>query len=239
MNTIQWHRLSTARLQRERELLTTIPYFTLERTRLTPTSDFTATGTLHYIGRRSSKQHTLRVRLEYPRTFPRESPRVYDHESVLKPDPNGHLLSTHELCLTLPERGEFSTGADHLTREVLDAALLWFHKRHLYDKNGTWPGLAERHGIFAIIDLLIERGVIPDEHTIIEWIMTHALTQAGHLTTPDRYAPCPCGSGKRVRFCHGNELDPIYKRLERMPRAAHVTTALGNKDGEPHHGQRY
>ena len=75
MNTIQWHRLSTARLQRERELLTTIPYFTLERTRLTPTSDFTAPGTLHYIGRRSSKQHTLRVR---PSALGRSDPSAFD-----------------------------------------------------------------------------------------------------------------------------------------------------------------
>jgi ubiquitin-protein ligase len=129
-----WHQLSPARRDRERERLANTPYFTLERT---STNDrFTAIGTLHFI-RRGGKEYRFRIRLEYPRHYPKRPPHVFDHDHQFAPSLDGHLFSTHEICLTLPERREFSTVSEQLTQEVLGATLVWFHKRLLFDRNGT------------------------------------------------------------------------------------------------------
>jgi hypothetical protein len=225
---LQWHQLALSRLTRERTVLAGTPYFTLERT-FFDNEYFNAIGILHYCGHRSGKQYELRIRIEYPRTFPRTLPRVFDHDQVFTPSLDGHLFTTHELCLTLPERNEFSTDSEHLTEEILGATLVWFQKRRLFDRNRVWPGPAERHGVNAVIDLLIEQHILPDENSIHTWLCTHASTTAGHYRAPDRYAPCPCGSKKAMKFCHEEALKPFFARLSRTSGPTLLTSALETK----------
>jgi hypothetical protein len=224
-----WYELSTARRDRELHQLAALPYFTLDRTTIGDDRRFTAIGTLRFIGRRSGRQHHFRIRLEYPAQFPKKAPRVFDHDKRFTPTLDGHLFSTHELCLTLPERGEFTMGSDELTQEVLGAALIWFQKRLIFDRTSHWPGPAEPHGVNAVIDLLVERHVAPDAMTISAWLLAHACTPNGHPAQPDLYASCPCGSGKRLKFCHRNDLQLIFNRIARFPTTYQLTDVLGIK----------
>jgi hypothetical protein len=210
----QWHQLSPARLQQERELLNALPYFRLERARIDTDGSLTVTGVLSYVGRRSGKEDALRTRIVYPRAFPRRIQRLYDHDRVLRVDHDGHLFGQHELCLTLIEREEFPLGTPDLTEHVLGAGLVRWRKRVIYDRTGNWPGPAERHGINAIIDLLVERRVAPDATTLSAWLLANATTAQGFARLPDRYAPCPCGSGKATKFCHDDALRPLVQRLK-------------------------
>lgn len=227
-----WYEISTARRERERHQLASIPYFTLERTSTSNKRRFTAIGTLHFIGRRSGKQHHFRIRIEYPAHFPKEPPRVFDHDKRFTPSMNGHLFSTHEVCLTLPERGEFSIGSEELTQEVLGATLIWFQKRLIFDHTKQWPGPAEPHGINAVIDLLVERHVAADASAISEWLLAHASTPAGQPCAPDLYAPCPCGRGKRLKFCHRDDLQLIFNRLAQVSTNRQLAAMLAVKEGE-------
>jgi hypothetical protein len=225
---LQWYQFATARLARERSILASLPYFTLERTFFRNTS-FNIIGTLQFRGQRSGKPYQLRIRMEYPRTFPRNPQRVFDHDQILTPSLDGHLFSTHELCLTLPERNEFATNTEQLTEEILGATLVWFQKRRLFDRNGVWPGPAERHGVNAIIDLLIEQQILPNEDTIHTWLRTHASTPSGQYCTPGRYAPCPCGSAKAMKFCHEEPLKYLFARLSKASVPTLLTNALETK----------
>ena len=49
---------------------------------------------------------------------------------------------------------------------------------------------------------------------------------------PDPYGPCPCGSGKKLRFCHKNDLNSAIalgkmklardsRELDNLPKSAH------------------
>ncbi len=210
----QWHELSSSRLQQERDILNALPYFRPEREGIDMDGRFSAVGVLHYVGRRSGKEDALRIRMVYPRLFPRQLQRLYDHDRVLRVDHDGHLFGQHELCITLLEREEFTLGSADLTEHVLGAALLWWRKRVIYDRTGTWPGPAERHGINAIIDLLVERHVAPDATTLSAWLLANATTDEGFARVPNRYAPCPCGSGKATKFCHDDALRPLVQRLK-------------------------
>lgn len=213
----QWHEFSLARRQRESDILNALPYFHLERTRIDADGRFAAVGELHYVGHRSGKECVLRIRIVYPRAFPRQIQRLYDHDRVLRVDPDGHMFGQHELCLTLLEREEFPLGTPDLTEHVLGAALLWWRKRVIYDRSGKWPGPAERHGINAVIDLLVERQVAPDATTLSAWLLANATTEQGFARLPDRYAQCPCGSGKATKFCHDDALRPLVQRLKHFP----------------------
>jgi hypothetical protein len=173
----------------------------------------------------------MRIRLEFPDTFPKRAPRVFDHDQIFKPGADGHLLGSHELCTTLTERGEFALGTDGLTEEVLSAALVWFHKRRLYERTGRWPGPAERHGINAVIDLLVERRIARDADTISAWLVAHAGTPDGRPTRPDVYAPCPCGSGKVLKFCHRDDLQLVFSRLAHLPAGYLLKNLLDTKNG--------
>ena len=227
----QWHELAPSRLQQERATLNALPYFRPERDVIAANGCFTATGVLHYIGHRSGKEDALRISLTYPRTFPRRIQRVSDHDRVLRVNPDGHLVGQHELCITLPERQEFPLGTPNLTEHVLGAALLWWRKRVIYDRTGTWPGPAERHGINAVIDLLVERRVAPDATTLSAWLLANATTAQGFACVPDRYAPCPCGSGTATKFCHDAALHPIVQRLKTFPQQVPLHRGLDLKAG--------
>jgi hypothetical protein len=221
-----WHQLSPARRERERERLAHTPYFTLEHT--STNGRFTAIGTLHF-NRRFGKEYHFRIRLDYPRRYPKRLPHVFDHDHQFTPSLDGHLFSTHELCLTLPERGEFSTVSEQLTQELLGATLVWFHKRLLFDRTGVWPGPAEPHGINAVINLLVERHVTNDASAISDWLLKHARTPNGHVCPPDLHAPCPCESGKPVTFCHRDDLQLIGNRLAPFVNHYQLTAVLGIK----------
>jgi len=123
-------------------------------------------------------------------------------------------LGSTKFCITLLEREEFTLGTADLTEHVVSAALLWWRKRVIYDRTGKWPGPAERHGINAVIDLLVERHVAPDATTLSAWLLANATTEQGFARVPDRYAPCPCGSGKATKFCHDDSLRPLVHRLK-------------------------
>ena len=32
----------------------------------------------------------------------------------------------------------------------------------------------------------------------------------------DKYAPCPCGSGKKFHFCHGKEPEKTFSGVDRL-----------------------
>lgn len=209
----QWYQLAPSRLERELRYLAAVPYFDLDRTYEDTVGWFTALGSLHFTGRRSGKRHTMRCRLEYPRQFPKTPQHVFDHDEIFVPGADGHLFSNHELCLTLPEREEFSLRTEDLTQQVLGAALVWFHKRLLYERGRLWPGAAERHGIGAVIDLLVERDIARDAAQLTAWLEANAATPSGRVCQHNPYAPCPCGSGKALRFCHSAELKPLFNRL--------------------------
>src|SRR2546425_5317777 len=50
------------------------------------------------LGRLSGKPYAFRIRLRYPREFPRKPQRVFDHDQHFTPDLDGHLFKDYELC---------------------------------------------------------------------------------------------------------------------------------------------
>ena len=153
-----WYLLAPSRLEAEQEILRSLPFFTFGheyfRNQL-----WIAVGKLHFTWERSHKEENFQIRIEYPDRFAQEVPFVFDDKRVFVTGADGHLFWNHAICLTYPERNQFPLGSKRLTEEVLGAALVWFSKRLIFEKNGRkdWPGPAERHGVLASIDLQVEK----------------------------------------------------------------------------------
>ncbi len=221
MNVLPWYRISRHRLESERTLLRSLRYFIPERQYFDTLKRLNVVGILIYSRMRSGRVERFRVRIEYPARFPNFPQQVYDHDKVFQPGHEGHLPD-HRLCLTLPERREFSTGTEGLTEEVLGASLIWLDKRLIFERNGgKWPGLDERHGLFAKIDFILEATGLSEDGRARSWMEdTLAAAAARRGFDIELYSPCPCGSGEKMKFCHFDGFRPLIKLLREVSRQA-------------------
>lgn len=147
-----WHRISPSRLLLERSIWTSLGYFVFEREIFAPDEKLLVIGKLLFIRERSGRKEEFRVGLEYPHDFPRSFQRVLDYDKRFIVGADGHLMESHQLCLTLPERRESDLTSSALTEEVLGASLIWFDKRLIYERTQDWPGHSERHGAWVKLD---------------------------------------------------------------------------------------
>ncbi len=223
-----WHRMSHARLELERSILTGLDYFRFERESLGQDESLTVIGTLAYRREMSGRKEEFRVRLEYPDDFPRDFQRIFDHDERFTPGSDGHLLASYQLCLTLPERREFALSSQALTEEVLGASLVWLDKRLIYERMEKWPGAEERHGAWGKLDFILEQARLKDNAVALQWaeqLLTSAVSN-GRTAQVDVYSLCPCGSGRSLKFCHYEGLRPLVKLIRALSRSA---LGLGEK----------
>jgi len=205
-----WHRLSPRRLETERLILQSLPYFRFENETFGDLNEYLVMGVLSFRQPRSGKIEEFQIRVSYPHRFPAVAHAVFDHEKRFEVCKHGHLFSNCQLCLALPDRKAFSLGTESLTEEVLGASLVWFDKRLLFEANGRiqWPGIDEKHGAEAKVDFILESAGLLQNEAVVQW--AYAAYQLAILESRfeqiERYGPCPCGSGRKLKFCHGGTL---------------------------------
>ncbi len=197
------------RLQRERQVLAGIPFF--EKVRDDIAEDrYIVVGDLIFMRRYSSRKEMLRIRMEYPADFPQREQRVFDHRMRFAPGTLGHMFADYGLCLSLPECEEFSVNTDELTKEILGASLVWFHKRLIYERLKKWPG-EEYHGIQPRLEILIGRAGLSQAPGIQSWIDETVRNQREGHQMVDPYSPCPCNGLQPLTFCHWEALRPFFR----------------------------
>jgi hypothetical protein len=191
---------STDAVRFEIEQLKAVPFFDLESHGLNR-GQFAAVGVLL---RRTDFGGTekLRVRLEYPPTFPAAEPLVFDHDQAFQPSRDGHQFESYQLCLRFPGRDVFSHQADSVTIEVLGAAWHWMVKRNIYERTKAWPDNAEKHGFAAPLhELALESAsTAGDGGFLTVWVEL----AIANRRNPRWNAPCPCLSGRSLRRCHSH-----------------------------------
>jgi hypothetical protein len=197
------------RLQHERKALAGIPFFERVAEDIVK-GRYVVCGDLNFMRRFSSKKETFRVRMEYPSDFPKREQRVFDANMRFVPGGLGHMFADHGLCLSLPECEEFSVSTDDLTKEVLSASLVWFHKRLIYERLKKWPG-EEYHGVRPRLEILIERAGLSEACDIKSWIDEIVNNRKEGHQPVDKYSPCPCNSLKPIKFCHWDSLGRFFK----------------------------
>jgi hypothetical protein len=104
-----------------------------------------------------------------------------------------------------------------LTEEVLGASLVWFDKRVIFERTGRWPGVAERHGNAALVDLALEKAGLMECVPAVQWAegLYNQWLAEGRPVEVGIYESCPCGSGSKLKFCHREPFRDFIKALTR------------------------
>ena len=181
------------------------------------------------------KRYAFKVRIVYPPwEYPNDGflPRVYDEDSAFAPHPGQSYLDRHifeesdsgkrRFCLTLPDRKELVIRKPEDFINFLDAVTGYLEKQVIYDLNGgNWPGPDEPHGGVAFARFFLEEALGPRRQTggeVFNRLLNMLYSERGVGPKVGRNMPCPCGSGKKAKKCHGGAYSAarsnLFRRLQ-------------------------
>ena len=213
--TLPWFK-TPGRLRQEQGILSKIPFFAKSE-ESTQGNQYVVSGDLSFERRYASKPEIFRIRIEYPFNFPKAEQLVFDANRRFSPGTKGHMFIDHGLCLSLPEREEFSINTDDLTSEVLGASLVWFHKRLIYERLKRWPG-EEYHGIEPRLEILLARAGLWGLTGIEKWMSDMVKNHREGPAIIDPYSRCPCNGLQALKFCHWEVLRRFFRVVSTIER---------------------
>jgi hypothetical protein len=158
--------------------------------------------------------------------FPAEDPVVFEEGGRIPRTADRHVFPDHGNCCLGVWEEWLLTAQDHrfetfLTGPVHD----YFVSQSYYEVHGKWPFGERSHGRCGVLEAYSDLlGVAADEKTIADYLrLLSRLTIKGHSL-------CPCGSGRRLRKCHGEDLEHLRRKIPPiMAKRMHRTIAPTKK----------
>lgn len=135
-----------------------------------------------------------------------ELPSVIDTHRQIRQDYHHYYPNDGKLCLATDSqiRIRFIDGFN-LVEWMSEFVEVYYFSYEYYERYGRFPFGERGHGSWGIMqtyqDFLIAKDEV-ETHKLMCFIKNHAYR--GHNL-------CPCGSGKLLRNCHGNEMLRFYK----------------------------
>ena len=142
------------------------------------------------------------IKIVVPWDYPTSFPKIWEVGGKVPRENNGfmHVLADGSLCLgVIYDLISLITSDSELSHYVCPLLDSYLYSATYYREYGVVPEYGERpHGDAGIIEAYKERYQVSDEETLFSLLSYSAgmICYRGHL-------PCPCGSGKRMRNCHG------------------------------------
>ena len=164
----------------------------------------------------------FQIRLCLPADYPTGIPMVWETGGRIPRLADRHVLSNGALCLFAPEDREWvwptGAGFDAFLRGPLRD---YFIGQTYFEQHGSWPFGDRSHGADRLLEVFRERIGVSDLVQLEQYLFVISRTTfCGHLR-------CPCGSGKRLRDCHADQLLDLHRRLPR-PQAQQMWKWLRN-----------
>lgn len=138
------------------------------------------------------------INVDVPFSFPNHLPRVRETSNALDKDYE-HWYSNGDLCLGAS--CDLIDFVDHYPTLIkfFDGPLVsYFYSASYFKRYKRVPFGERSHGLPGIIEAYLERYKAKDIDELVAYLgyVAGICTYRGH-------APCPCGSGRRLRSCHG------------------------------------
>lgn len=141
------------------------------------------------------------IKLQVPIDFPKSIPGVWETSDKI-PEDFGHWYSNGALCLGANcEIAEFIDANPTLAEYINGLLVSYLYTASYYKKYGTVPYGERSHKIKGVIEAYCERYNVDDIKPLV-FLMAY-------LSGINKYRGhnlCPCGSKKRLRHCHGEQL---------------------------------
>lgn len=161
------------------------------------------------LGSDSGITTTIPVRIELSRSYPSVEPTAFDYTSRFDWCEDGHINGDGSCCLWLPPESRWRANESDGLLRFLDHVAEFFYKELVFEATGRWPGSFRRHRHDGYRDFIAEGlGVDVSRLTSFEPLL------AGWRET-DKYAMCPCGSGRAIRWCHEEAVANVISRVGR------------------------
>lgn len=150
---------------------------------------------------------TYQIELYIPNGFPDAPPSVYETEGKVSKE-FGHFMEAGNFCLGAPVevRRRFAQHRN-LLRFIDDQVIPYLFANSYMREFDALPFDDRKHGYFlGLLDYYMEY-FCANEITSLKLLKCLA----------DRFAPplgpCPCGSGRKIKDCHGPKLDELRPYL--------------------------
>ncbi|HPM38249.1 MAG TPA: SEC-C domain-containing protein [candidate division Zixibacteria bacterium] len=139
------------------------------------------------------------VLLRVPSDYPRRIPSVFETGGRISED--HHKYDDGSLCLGVPLdlRRRFAANLT-LLRFVEEAVVPYLYAYSYVEQRGEMPFGEWSHGLRGILDFY--RSEFSTEDDLIVLGLLRILADDDYRG----HQPCPCGSGHRLRNCHGHKL---------------------------------
>jgi SEC-C motif-containing protein len=149
------------------------------------------------------------VRVEFPRPYPEQEPRIYDEAGRFPHIPDRHFYPDGRCCLWLEPESRWDPKAPDGLCQWLDEAAIFFDRQLVYDAIGenAWPGAAHGHGDAGYIEYAKEQLDVDTGE-----LRALAPTLA-HLPPAGRNSRCGCGSGRKYKSCHLDGVAALERRV--------------------------
>jgi hypothetical protein len=142
--------------------------------------------------------------------FPAEEPVVFETGGRIPREIDRHIFPRTGACC-VGVWGEWLFGPNELTIKIFLAVIMhdYFVSQTYFDLKGVWPFGERSHGLAGVIESYADLLGVQNNVAVVSshFRLLSQKQIKGH-------ARCPCGSGKRVRNCHKEELDILKQRLD-------------------------
>ena len=150
------------------------------------------------------------LKIVVPADFPTHMPSVFDTNNDV-PEEFMHFLNDGSFCLgAYCDLRSFLDAHPSLVSFIDEIVMSYLYSASYYRVYGTFPYGARSHGTEGIIEAYRER-----YKTDNDLLLTRLLLRLIGKTPYRGHSPCPCGSGKHLRNCHGGllikDIQSVYR----------------------------
>lgn len=141
--------------------------------------------------------------------FPAEEPVVFEEGGRIPRIADRHIFPDHGNCCLGVWEEWLLTALDHRFETFLTGPMHdYFVSQTYYEVHGEWPYGERSHGKPGVLEAYSNiLGITSNEKIIADYL--HLLSRQ----TIKGHALCPCGSGRRLRNCHGEDLKRLKQKI--------------------------
>lgn len=148
------------------------------------------------------------IEMVLPERYPRREPKVFEVGGRIPRCPDRHINPDGDCCVTVWEHW-LVTASDHSFAAFLNGPVNeFFLGQYWYENTGTWPFGERPHGQKGLVEAYADSlSIAHNKKNLIYHL--RLLSQ----DWPKGHWLCPCGSGKRLRYCHRDELMALHEKV--------------------------
>jgi len=149
------------------------------------------------------------IRAEVTELFPAQVPVVFEIGGRIPKIVDRHIFPKDGDCCLGVWIEWLMKAPNHRFATFLNGPMHdYFVSQTYYETHGVWPFGERSHGKLGILEAYAELlGIASDERIITDYL--HLLSRQ----TIKGHAICPCGSGRRLRQCHSDDLQRLNQRI--------------------------